>query len=450
MNAPKADTIYALSSGRLPSAIAVVRVSGPRAGQALKMLGCKLPEPRRAAHAVLRDPASGEIIDDALAFWFPAPKSETGEDVVEIQMHGGRALVAAVFQVLGNIEGFRPAEAGEFTRRALLNGKLDLTAVEALGDLIAAETEAQRRQALHQFRGALAKQADDWRERLLDALSLMEAAIDFSDEGDVPENLHASAVQVIGEIAGEMDAALASAHRGEKLREGFVVAIAGPVNAGKSTLLNALAKRDVAIVTDIPGTTRDPIEVALDLKGVPVLLVDTAGIHETRDPVEVEGIRRALARAHAADLVLWLVDAEDRYPPKPPAGHGRSITVRTKADRLATGIQSDASVISSEISGALFISAHTGAGMEQLLEILAREAEALAGEPALVTHARQRHAVSDARDRLRSALQIRSSGAEELIAEELRLAARAMGRVTGRVDVEEVLDRVFKNFCIGK
>ncbi len=450
MKVSTGDTIYALSSGRLPAAIAVVRISGPRARIALETLVGKLPEPRRAAYAAIKNPDTKEMIDDAIAIWIPGPKSETGEDMAEIHLHGGRALVAAVFQILANIDGFRLAEPGEFTRRALLNGKIDLTAVEALGDLIAAETEAQRRQALHQFRGALAKKADDWRERLLDALALMEASIDFSDEGDVPQNLQAASAASLGAIADEMETALSSAHRGEKLREGFVVAIAGPANAGKSTLLNTLAKRDVAIVTDIPGTTRDQIEIFLDLKGVPVVLVDTAGIRETSDPIEREGIRRALARAHEADLVLWLVDAEDHYPPKPPAGHARSITVRTKADRLASGARSNAPEISSGISDPITISAHTGEGMDRLIETLAREAEVLAGEPALVTHARQRQAISDAVDRIRSALKIQSSGSEELVAEDIRLAARAMGRVTGRVDVEEVLDRVFKNFCIGK
>jgi tRNA modification GTPase len=449
MNAPAGDTIYALSSGRLPAAIAVVRMSGPRARIGLEMLAGKLPEPRRAAYAVIRNPASGEMIDGAIAIWIPGPKSETGEDMAEIHLHGGRALVAAVFQVLANIDGFRIADPGEFTRRALLNGKIDLTGVEALGDLIAAETEAQRRQAMHQFRGALARKAGEWRERLLDALALMEASIDFSDEGDVPQNLQTAATAAIRQIADEMDAALADANRGEKLREGFVAAIAGPANAGKSTLLNTLAKRDVAIVTDIPGTTRDQIEVSLDLKGVPVVLVDTAGIRATTDPIEAEGIRRALARAHEADLVLWLVDAEDHYPPAPPARAAKVITVRTKADRLAMDTRSSDPGISSGIPDGLSISAHTGEGMDRLIETLAAEAQKLAGEPALVTHARQRHWVSDAIRHLRSVIAANGKS-EELIAEDIRQAAQAVGRITGRVGVDEVLDRIFKNFCIGK
>jgi tRNA modification GTPase len=230
------DTIFALSSGRLPAAIAVVRISGPRARLALEKLTGKVPEARRAAHALVRDPVSGELIDDALALWFPAPRSETGEDVVELQLHGGRAIVSAVFQALGNIDGFRPAGAGEFTRRALLNGKLDLSAVEGLGDLIAAETDAQRRQALAQFRGALASKVEAWRERLITVLATLEAAIDFVDEGDVPEDLLTPAMTVAGELESEIRIALKDAERGERLREGFVVALAGPPNAGKSTL----------------------------------------------------------------------------------------------------------------------------------------------------------------------------------------------------------------------
>jgi tRNA modification GTPase len=301
------DTIFALSSGRLPAAIAVVRVSGPRAREALERLTGKVPEPRRGAHAVVRDPATGDVIDDALALWFPEPRSETGEDTVELQLHGGRAILSAVFQALGNMDGFRPAAAGEFTRRALANGKLDLSAVEGLGDLIAAGTEAQRRQALAQYRGALGSKVEEWRERLIGVLANLEAAIDFVDEADVPEDLLSPAMKVAGELRGEILSALKDAERGERLREGFVVAIAGPPNAGKSTLLNRLAQREAAIVTDLPGTTRDPIEVGLDLEGVPVILVDTAGVRETSDPVEVEGVRRALERAEGADLTLWLV-----------------------------------------------------------------------------------------------------------------------------------------------
>lgn len=438
------DTIYALSSGRLPAAIAVVRISGSRARLALETLMGKVPEPRRGAHAIVRDPASGAVIDDALALWFPGPKSETGEDVAELQLHGGRAIVAAVFGVLGGLPGFRPAMAGEFTRRALLNGKLDLSAVEGLGDLIAAETEAQRRQALAQYRGGLSARVEAWREKLVAALAALEASIDFVDEGDVPEDLLTPAATLAAELATEIKAALADAERGERLREGFVVAIAGAPNVGKSTLLNRLAQREVAIVTDIPGTTRDSIEVALDLGGVPVILVDTAGLRETNDPVEAEGVRRAQARAESADLVLWLTEAGDAGPAAVPAAN-RVVRIRTKADRIDSEAQRRL-----QASGDLAVSAQTGAGMDRLIGVLTEEADVLGGEPAVVTHARQRHALEEALERLRAGIDSAAPGQEEIVAEELRLAARTLGRVTGRVDVEDVLDQVFRNFCIGK
>jgi tRNA modification GTPase len=438
------DTIFALSSGRGLAAVAVVRISGPQARVALERLAGKIPEPRRAAHAIVREPASGEVIDDALALWFPGPRSETGEDMVEFQVHGGRAILAAVFQALENIEGFRPAQAGEFTRRALLNGKLDLSAVEGLGDLIAAETEAQRRQALAQYRGALAAKVEEWRERLVAILASLEASIDFVDEGDVPEDLLTPAMQSAAALLDEMRAALKDAERGERLREGFVVAIAGPPNVGKSSLLNRLARREAAIVTDIPGTTRDPIEVALDLKGVPVIVVDTAGVRATSDPVESEGVRRALARALSADLVLWVVEAEASEAPPVPSAR-EVIVVRSKADRVDSATQRRLTQ-----AGELVLSARTGQGMDTLIGLLSRKAEALGGEPALVTHARQRQALSEAADRIASAINIAGAVREEIVAEELRLAARALGRITGRVDVEDVLDLVFRNFCIGK
>jgi tRNA modification GTPase len=438
------DTIFALSSGRGLAAVAVVRISGPRAREALERLAGKVPEARRAAHAIVRNPANGEVIDDALALWFPGPRSETGEDMVEFQVHGGRAILAAVFQALGNIDGFRPALAGEFTRRALLNGKLDLSAVEGLGDLIAAETEAQRRQALLQYRGGLAKKVEEWREQLIAVLASLEASIDFVDEGDVPEDLLTPAMRTASALLDEIRGTLKDAERGERLREGLVVAIAGPPNAGKSTLLNRLAQREAAIVTDIPGTTRDPIEVALDLNGVPVILVDTAGVRETSDPVESEGVRRALGRAASADLVLWLVDADVAEIPSSPSAH-ELVLVRSKADRVDSETQRRIGQ-----AGELVLSAQSGFGIDALIDLLTRRAEALGGSPALVTHARQRQAIGEAADRIASAINFAAPGREELVAEEFRLAARALGRVTGRVDVEDVLDLVFRNYCIGK
>ncbi len=341
------------------------------------------------------------------------------------------------------IEGFRPAEAGEFTRRALLNGKLDLAAVEGLGDLVAAETEAQRRQAMAQFRGALSAKVEAWRGRLVEVMARLEAGIDFSDEDDVPENLLSPAVEIARALAAEICAVLAEAPRGERLREGFVVAIAGPPNVGKSTLLNRLAERDVAIVSAIPGTTRDAIEVALDLKGVPVVLVDTAGVRETKDPIEAEGVKRALARAASADLLLWLTEAGGPSPA--PPGGTKTIMLRTKADLVDSDAQRRM-----QDSESIPISAKTGAGMEQLLDALAKEADTLSGEPALVTRERQRNALAEALKRLEAAIDLAPSGKEELVAEELRMAANALGRVTGRIGVEEVLGEIFRSFCIGK
>src|SRR3954447_11636015 len=312
MCAASTPTIFALSSGRPPAAIAVVRVSGPRAGDAITALGAKLPEPRRAALRRLRH--EGALLDEALVLWFPGPNTETAEDMAELHLHGGRAVVAAVLEVLGKVPGLRGAEAGEFTRRAFENGRLDLTAVEGLADLVFAETEAQRAQAMGQFQGLLGGRAEGWRARLIGAVALVEARIDFSDEADVPQDLIAPALDAARALLDEIELSLRDAHRGERLRDGLTVAIAGPPNAGKSSLLNRLARREAAIVSPYAGTTRDVIAVHLDLGGYPVTLLDTAGVRESDDPVEQEGVRRARARAEAADLVLWVVEAGAEHP----------------------------------------------------------------------------------------------------------------------------------------
>lgn len=308
------QTIFALSSGRAPSAIAVVRVSGPQASAVLTALAGRLPAPRQASRRLLRDGA-GEPIDDAVVLWFPGPGSATGEDVAEFHVHGGRAVLVALFAAISLIPNSRAAEPGEFTRRAFENGKLDLTEAEGLDDLIHADTDRQRRQALRQLEGLLGNRARDWRERIIEASALIEAGIDFSDEGDVPAELMAPAVHAIGALHDEIAKVLAAQGRSERLREGIVVAIAGEPNVGKSTLMNQLARREVAIVSPHAGTTRDVIEVQLDLDGYPVTVIDTAGIRETDDPVEQEGVRRARARAEDADLVLWLVEAEQVVDP---------------------------------------------------------------------------------------------------------------------------------------
>jgi len=485
--ASERDTIFALSSGRPPAAIAVVRISGPRAGEALKRLSGKIPEPRKAALARIRG-ADNEIIDEALVLWFPAPHSETGEDTAELQLHGGRAVIAATLAALGKVEGLRPAEAGEFTRRAFENGKLDLTAVEGLADLVMAETEGQRRQALRQMQGLLGNRAESWRDRLIRALALIEARIDFSDETDVAADLVTPALHAARELASEIEAALADGHRGERLREGLMVAIAGPPNAGKSTLLNRIARREAAIVSPYAGTTRDVIEVHLDLGGLPVTLLDTAGIRETDDPVEMEGVRRARERAANADLVLWVVDASatENAGAGPTASGPPVWMIRNKIDLVRqAGRSNESGLQKSKRSEATFmankrltnvvnkvlttdeqrsesqsdrnenvfsVSAVTGEGFDALFAQLGRHADGfLAGaEPALVTRARHRRALEDALAALRRALKPELAGREDLLAEELRLAARALGRLTGRVDVEDILDVIFRDFCIGK
>ncbi|MPZ41392.1 MAG: tRNA uridine-5-carboxymethylaminomethyl(34) synthesis GTPase MnmE [Rhizobiales bacterium] len=448
------DTIFALSSGRPPAAIAVVRVSGPRARAALEALTGRVPQPRQAALANVRDAATGEAIDQALALWFPGPRSETGEDVAELQLHGGRAVIAAVLAALGRIPGLRMAEPGEFTRRAFEHGQLDLTQVEALADLVGADTEAQRRQAFQQMRGLLGDRAEDWRTRAIEALALVEAAIDFPDEGDVPKGLIARALAIAQPLADEIGAALTGAARGERLREGLLVVIAGPPNAGKSTLLNRIAKREAAIVSPTAGTTRDVIEVHLDLNGYPVNLIDTAGIRESSDdPVEHEGMKRAREQAARANLVLWVVDAASADAPRPPQVPGVSQwTIINKMDLVRPQELPRLEWRFKTKADAHFISASTGAGLDALIDAVVEFAERyFTLEPALVTRERQRWVLSEVVQSLAEANALAGQGrGEELIAEQLRLAASALGRLTGRIDVEDILDAIFRDFCIGK
>jgi tRNA modification GTPase len=422
-----------------------------------------VPQPRQAALVRVHEPASGEVIDEALALWFPAPASETGEDVAELQLHGGHAIVGGVLKALGTLEGCRMAEPGEFTRRAFENGKLDLTAVEGLGDLIAAETAAQRRQALRQLKGLIGDRAEAWRQRLIEALALVEARIDFSDEADVPEDLIAPAAKVVRSLRDEIAVVLADRGRGERLRDGLVVAIAGPPNAGKSTLLNRLARRDAAIVSPFAGTTRDVIEVHLELDGYPVTVLDTAGIRESIEPVEQEGVRRARARAAEADLILWVTDVSaagrtgaEQSQLKSDAPQWR---IENKIDLLEYGVvranaRSCQHQKKDELEFAFSISAERGEGLDALFGSLAAFARDYfaAGETVLVTRARHRGLLEQTVAALDRALAETASHdpREELIAEELRGAGSALGRLTGRVDVEDVLDKIFREFCIGK
>jgi len=444
-------TIFALSSGRGRAGIAVVRLSGPAAGAALgRLSGAEAPPPRVAARRRLRDPRSGEAIDQGLALWFPAPHSYTGEDLAELHVHGGPAVVEAVIEALAALPGLRPAEPGEFTRRAYLNGKLDLTQAEAVADLVEAETEAQRRQALRQMEGALGTLYEGWRGRLLAALAHLEAAIDFPDE-DLPGSLVREVRPKIEALIEELTQHLDDSRRGERLREGLYVTIVGPPNVGKSSLLNALARRPAAIVAATAGTTRDVIEVHLDLGGFPVLVADTAGLREGGDAVEDEGVRRALARAASADLKLAMFEA-----PSWPEVDGRTAALVDR-DTLVVINKADLRPLEPplEVAGqpALALSVREGSGMERFLERLEAAVSArvdLAAPPAL-TRARHRRALDSCRAALRRSLAAGASeGAPELAAEDLRLAARELGRITGRVDVEDILDIVFQDFCIGK
>jgi tRNA modification GTPase len=448
------DTIFALSSGSVPSAVAVIRISGPRAGEALRALIGRQPEARRAVLARVRDPQTAESLDQALALWFPGPASETGEDMAEVQLHGGRAVVAAVFSALNKLEGMRLAEPGEFTRRAFEHGRLDLTRIEALADLIYADTEAQRQQAFRHMQGMLGDRAESWRQTLVGAMALVEAAIDFPDEGDVPADLLQPALNISSRLCHEIEETLASSARGERLREGLTVAIAGAPNVGKSSLLNRIARRDAAIVSSAPGTTRDVIEVRLDLEGFPLTLLDTAGIHDSSDPVEQEGIRRARAQAAGADLVLWVTEplSPMRDQESGDLSNGKAFwLIRNKCDILSQA-EFEAFEAGTEARSHFAISAKTGSGVEHLLDELANFARVYfrPSEPALVTRERQRQMLQDAEAALRRAVAEGAQGREEVVAEELRVASHALRRLVGRVDVEDVLDAIFRDFCIGK
>jgi tRNA modification GTPase len=440
---PRDQTIYALSSGRPPTAIAIVRVSGPKAGHALKRLARKLPTPRMATHVLLADEQLGAI-DDAVVLWFPGPASATGEDTAEFHIHGGRAVLASLFEALGAIDELRLAEPGEFTRRAFENGKLDLTEAEGLDDLIHADTDRQRHQALRQLKGLLGDKARNWRQQIIEALALVEVGIDFSDEGDVSAELLAPALAKASALHREIESVLATQGRSERLRDGLVVAIAGQPNVGKSTLMNQLARRDVAIVSPHAGTTRDVIEVQLDLDGYPVTIIDTAGIRETADPVEEEGVRRARARASEADLVLWLVDATAKPsdPERWLANSGVPVWVISNKADLAGDAGSDLLIA---------ISAERGDGLPALMGMLVDFAGQYfgLGEAALITRDRQRVLLRSTADLLQHAAASAAQG-EEFVAEDMRAAAYQLGRLLGRVDVEDILGSIFRDFCIGK
>jgi len=444
-----AETIFALASGRGRAGVAVVRVSGPQAHPALERLSRRpAPAPRQTCLRRLRDPESGAVLDEALVVVFAAPASFTGEDVVELHLHGGRAVVSGVLDALGRLEGLKPAEPGAFSRRAFEHGKMDLTAAEGLNDLVLAETTAQRRQALRQMEGALGALYEGWRSTLIEARARLEAEIDFSDE-DLPENLTADLHKRLAALRGEVAEHLADSGRGERLRDGASVVILGPPNVGKSSLLNALARREAAIVAETAGTTRDAIEVNMDLGGYPATLIDTAGVREAGDAVEAEGVRRAMARAESADLRIVLGEAAE-WPSLPGAiAELRSrdaILVLNKADAagMTPGPLRDA-------DGVFAISATSGAGLGKLLDELEERVVALCdvGESPAITRARHREALRESLEAMDRFL-AQPEADPVLAAEDLRLAARSLGRITGREDVEDVLDVIFSSFCIGK
>lgn len=423
------DTIFALASARGKAGVAVLRVSGPRSHQAVMTLAGSCPPPRTAAVRTIR--WQGEVLDHALVLFFPEGNSFTGEDVVEFHLHGSLAVVQSVMQALGSVPGLRMAEAGEFTRRALENGRLDLTQVEGLADLIEAETEAQRRQALRIMSGAIGKKAEGWRSKLVRAAALIEATIDFADE-DVPLDVRPEVLTLLDDVLSDLQVEFVGSQAAERIREGFEVAIIGAPNAGKSTLLNALAGREAAITSEVAGTTRDVIEVRMNINGLAVTLLDTAGLRETSDIVERKGVELALRRAKQADLRIFLL-SDDPLPQIDPMND--DIVVRGKADLGTEGV-----------------SGLTGQGVAELIAQVSARLEGRLADAGIMTRERHRLAIERAIRSLETARIEVSMGAEraEIAADDLRAALRALEALVGKVDVESLLDEIFSSFCIGK
>jgi tRNA modification GTPase len=449
------DTIIALASGSGRAGVAVVRVSGPGALGVLANFSADLAPPaRRAAVRILRD-AEGGFIDEALVLWMPGPNSFTGDDVVEFHLHGGPAIVEAVLSAATKSRLCRIAEPGEFTRRAFDAGRLDLTQAEAIADLIDAETDGQRRQAARLYQGEAAQVFETWRGLLMSAMAALEASIDFPDEADIPAEVDLSALEPIETLAADLESALGDAGRLRSVREGFRIAILGPPNAGKSSLMNLLARREAAIVSPVAGTTRDVVEVRLNLAGYPVWVAVTAGLREASDAIEAEGVRRALARAEEADLRVWVFDSTQ---------NGTTGNVSRETSARAAAREGDLSVLNkADLAGLesgkpgspdeFVVSAKTGAGFDKLerrlVEIVRERLDA--DEAPLVTRARHRELVEDALGAVERALEGARIGiGAELVSEDLRLAARALGRITGAIDAEDLLDRIFSQFCVGK
>ncbi|HXV74514.1 MAG TPA: tRNA uridine-5-carboxymethylaminomethyl(34) synthesis GTPase MnmE, partial [Sphingomonadales bacterium] len=441
----KPDTIFALASGKGRAGVAVLRLSGPKSTNILELLTKKnIPAARTAHLADFFDPETSDLIDSGVTIWFKGPKSFTGEDVAELHVHGGNAILSRFYNILDGLEGVRAAEPGEFSRRAFEHGKMDLTQAEGLNDLVLAETEAQRKQALSQLRGALSEVYGAWRATLLTNLAKIEAVIDFSEE-EIPENLLLEVKQDVRRLKTDIEARLADWGRGEAIRSGYRIAIVGSVNVGKSSLLNALACEEKAIVSDIPGTTRDVIEVHMDLGGYSAILLDTAGLRRARGPIEAEGVKRAEAAAKTANLRLVLVEAKT-WPKAPKEAKKHigedGILVLTKAD-----------LTRKRPKGIIAISSKTGKGLKRLLRAIERRMVLAleAAEPPVITRARHRKALEEAISSLDRFLKNEESATDPaILAEELRMASRALGRVTGAIAVEEVLGEIFSRFCIGK
>ncbi len=446
-------TIFALSSGKGRAGVSIIRVSGALTQQVIFTLTGKneMPSPRQARLDWYRDPKTDVRLDQGLTLYFKAPASFTGEDIAEFHIHGGKAVVSGFLEALGKIEGLRLAEPGEFTRRSFDNGKMDLTEAEGLADLINSETEAQRRQALRQMDGYLSNLYGGWREKILTAMAYLEAGIDFAEE-DIPDDVTQNTALIIQDVSREITAHMEDNHRGERLREGLQVVILGEPNIGKSTLLNFLSKRDVAIVSDIAGTTRDILEVHLDLGGFPVTIVDTAGLREANDVIEAEGIRRAEERAEKADLKLFLLDAKD----------WRNIPERTKKliDKDTMLLLNKSDLFTDDISckisygeaiGVWAISAKHEQGIEEFIVALKSEVEKRMDISDMPCLTRNRHRLNLIKSSayLEQFL-LNDSGEMALLAEDLRMAARSLGKITGQVDVEEILGKIFSEFCIGK
>lgn len=437
------DTICALASGPPPSAIAIIRISGPAVAEVGKrFLASGLPEPKRASLTYIYD-ASGELIDQGIALHARAPHSYTGEDTLELYLHGGPAVIDHALRALTSVSGIRLAEPGEFTRRAFENGKLDLTEAEGVADIIEAETTAQKSQALRQLGGGLTEIYDTWREELTGALALIEVMIDFPDEGDVPEDTVRPILERLAKVIAEIETGLGDRGVGERIRDGFRIAIVGPPNAGKSSILNRLARREAAIVTDIAGTTRDIVEVRVILGGQVVWIADTAGLRETEDVVEAEGVRRARRAAAEADLRIHVIDGAAPSPPPGPI-EAQDIVIFNKADARPAILAPD---------GALPVSAVTGEGIDTLESWIAGfvSQRAASVEAPVITRARHREKLAAGLASLVSAREALAQDiGAELAAEDVRMALRQLSSVIGKVDVEDVLGAVFSKFCIGK